>query len=1039
MNKNSCGCSTLPCGCCEGTEKLTPAEVSNRPGLDALRYRVGTHARFFETMKARLSTLEVDGLGKDGQTPETFRPLAGLTTRQSNDPAIALLDSWATVADVLTFYQERIANEGYLRTATERRSVLELARLVGYELRPGVAATVFLAYTLEDKQLDPVEIPAGARSQSIPAPGETPQAFETSDKLLARVEWNNLEARRTRPQKVALDNVLSLAQLYVSGTSTNLNKGDQLLFVFGQAADKRALRLVDSVEADFAAGRSIVQFQAPLAGVAETISLLRKVEQDLAPFAATHGGTQRARERAQELIVSNMLGVHQSPATWRQSMESAADVLLPPEVNAILDKFQADVQQALDSLGDGTPPVTDPATFVSDLLKPVKLQPASSLRLNRNLAQTFKKGADVIPQLLVNFETRLKDTYYAAWRNARVNDALPALEGVFALRLTAPLFGATVSKIPAFDTNNRLETPDKWTDWPSTASDEQNDRLFLDQAREEVAPSGYAVIQKQDFNGPVRLVRKVVAAQTLQRTAYGISGTTTQLTLDEDWWNGAQDSMSTVRSTLVFAQSEPLILVEEPITAPVEGQEIELGALYDELTSGRWVIVSGERTDIPGVTGVLASELHMISGLRHGYDATLPGDKTHTTLILATSTAHQYKRESLVINGNVVKATHGETRNEVLGSGDGAQSLQSFTLKQPPLTYVAAPIAAGAKSTLEVFVNELQWHEVDTLAGLGPKDRAFVSRADDASATTITFGNGAQGARLPTGVENLRAVYRSGIGQGGNVKAAQISLLQTRPLGVKAVINPLRASGGADKESRDLARENAPLSVMALDRLVGVQDYGDFTRTFAGIGKALAARLSDGHREVAHITIAGADDIPIDTASDLYANLLSALRQLGDPGLPVRVASRELVALAMSAKIKLRPDYQWDPVAEEIRRRVLEEFAFQKRALGQPALLCEAIAVIQNTPGVAYVDVDVFGGIPEKKTGADGTRRLLTQEEIADAVAEILGNSNNLGAELPLQRVLAATAGLENGSLRPAQLVIFTPAVPDTLILNQIV
>ena len=46
----------------------------------------------------------------------------------------------ACVADVLGFYQERIANEGYLRTATERRSVLELARTIGYELKPGVAA-----------------------------------------------------------------------------------------------------------------------------------------------------------------------------------------------------------------------------------------------------------------------------------------------------------------------------------------------------------------------------------------------------------------------------------------------------------------------------------------------------------------------------------------------------------------------------------------------------------------------------------------------------------------------------------------------------------------------------------------------------------------------------------------------------------------------------------------------------------------------------------------------------------------------------------
>ena len=99
-------------------------------------------------------------------------PLADLTTREASDSAIALLDAWATVADVLTFYQERIADEGYLRTATERRSVLGLARLVGYALRPGVASTAYLAYTIEeDRSVTPpkgmeVTIPAGSRAQS---------------------------------------------------------------------------------------------------------------------------------------------------------------------------------------------------------------------------------------------------------------------------------------------------------------------------------------------------------------------------------------------------------------------------------------------------------------------------------------------------------------------------------------------------------------------------------------------------------------------------------------------------------------------------------------------------------------------------------------------------------------------------------------------------------------------------------------------------------------------------------------------------------
>ncbi|HEY8201382.1 MAG TPA: hypothetical protein VII47_08510, partial [Actinomycetota bacterium] len=145
MTTRSCDCTTATCGCCEGTEKLTPLPTANRPGLPSLHYRVGTHGTFLETMKARLASMAVEGPGADGQTIETFLPLLKLTTRDPGDPSIALLDAWATAGDVLTFYRQLIANEGYLRTATERRSVLELARLVGYSLRPGVASTVYLA------------------------------------------------------------------------------------------------------------------------------------------------------------------------------------------------------------------------------------------------------------------------------------------------------------------------------------------------------------------------------------------------------------------------------------------------------------------------------------------------------------------------------------------------------------------------------------------------------------------------------------------------------------------------------------------------------------------------------------------------------------------------------------------------------------------------------------------------------------------------------------------------------------------------------
>ena len=1049
MTTTPCVCSTATCGCCEGTGKLTPEPTANRPGLPGLRYRVGTHGTFLETMKAALAGVTVEAPGPDGQTLERFQPLRGLTTRDPGDFAIALLDGWATVGDVLTFYQERIANEGYLRTATERRSILELARLVGYTLRPGVAATVYLAYTLEDQQTEPVQIPAGSRAQSIPGPGELPQSFETSETLEARAEWSNLQIRLTQPQNIELANALTLQELYLSGTTLNLKAGDALLLVFGDDGDPAVLRTIAIAETRFETGRTVVQFQPPATGVAEAMPALLDFLAAAGPLfdATDQTGEGRVLVQAQALVTNAFLGLPSPPEGWVGEIISAADQPVDAVLEDLIEKLAEDVSDALGQTAPPTPPpVTKPSAFVKDLLKPRVPQVASGIQLRRTPALALAPGADTHARVLVNLAPTLKDTFYTAWRNANVSDAPSALKGVYALRLAVPLFGTSVPKLPTYYVTDEegpagnllhvageVRPPNEWIDWTLEA-DEDLPALFLDQAHEEIAPGGYVVLQTSVSGFSRCQLHSVTAVQTMQRTAYGVSGRTTRLTLAETWWAGSGDSMANLRGTLVYGQSEPLTLSEEPIAAEVKGQRLVLATLYDGLASGRWIILSGERADIPGVSGVKASELLMISGVEQGYDPTLPGDTTRTTLILATEPAYAYQRATLTIYGNVVKATHGETRKETLGSGDGRQPLQTFTLKQPPLTFVSAPTVSGTESTLQVYVNDVEWREVETLAGLQPHDRRFITRTDDEARVSVVFGTGQAGARLPTGVENVMASYRSGIGKPGNVLAEQISLLQTKPLGVKGVINPLRASGGADREGRDQARENAPLTVMALDRLVSVEDYADFTRMFAGIGKATARQLSDGQREIVHITVAGAEDIPIDPESDPYRNLIAALRRYGDPDLPVLVASRELVLLVASANVRLMPDYQWDSVATAIRTKVLDGFGFQRRALGQPALLCEIIGAIQSVPGVAYLDVDAFGGIPEKRGDQQGTRTLLTLEELADAVEEI---AQSTGAA-PAQRVEVNVADLEGRVVRPAQLAIFTPAVPDTLILNQI-
>ena len=123
------------CGCCDGLTQETPQAIINRAALSAITYRTGTYSTFLGSMLAALSDPDLPAL-------------SALRTRDSSDFTIALLDAWAISLDVITFYQERFANEAFLRTAVDQRSVFELARLIGYVPSPGVAASAVLAFTL---------------------------------------------------------------------------------------------------------------------------------------------------------------------------------------------------------------------------------------------------------------------------------------------------------------------------------------------------------------------------------------------------------------------------------------------------------------------------------------------------------------------------------------------------------------------------------------------------------------------------------------------------------------------------------------------------------------------------------------------------------------------------------------------------------------------------------------------------------------------------------------------------------------------------
>jgi len=248
----------MPSDCqpCQGIEPRTPESVANRPGLPALRYRAGRHGTFLESMIARLSAVYAkrqSDLADAHPDPRT-RPEAPpwLHTREPGDPSIALLDAWATIGDVLTFYQERIANEGYLKTARERRSLHELANQVGYQLRPAMSASAYLAFDVQaPPSLDPevkvpppheIRIPKGTQAKSIPEPGQLPAVFETGEDLIARPEWNALRPRTATSTIIdiggenSVGNAHEITRLRFHRMDHNLRPGDFLLLE-GRSSD----------------------------------------------------------------------------------------------------------------------------------------------------------------------------------------------------------------------------------------------------------------------------------------------------------------------------------------------------------------------------------------------------------------------------------------------------------------------------------------------------------------------------------------------------------------------------------------------------------------------------------------------------------------------------------------------------------------------------------------------------------------------------------------------------------------------------------
>ncbi len=919
------------CGCCSGIEIDTPAAKFNRAGLPAIAYRVGTHADFKQTLLARLSSTDYPAL----------RPL---TTRAPDDYTIALCDSFAVLADVLTFYQERIASESWLGTATERRSVLMLARLIGYQLSPGVAAGTALAFTLESAPgmpslaAQPVTIPVGTRAQSIPDPNQDPQTFETIAAVPARVEWNAIPAQRSERVVIKKD----LTELYVAGTATQLAAGDAIAVVGSDRERNSSSALWD-------------------------VCWIEGVEVDLA-----HDLTR--------ITLSNAL-----KAAWNPNGPG------PQGIKVYVFRQRAAL------FGHNAPD----ANLIRNINNKQLFDPSGDDEANYEWKSFTIDSSGTMTDLDAAYPKITAGSWLALAGDSAVNPRPIQLYRVVAASERSRSGFGLSGKIA------RLSIREQQANAPAHLGDfGLRDTQVLAQS-EELTPVERPLVHP--FYGDT-LVLGELQPHLVPDQLVAVSGKRQRIAFGAD---------TTGISFVGFATRKPLpgesFLIKSPPQLQLQsGLVPALPQLLDPAAKSQrvllWHLEDHDGTAIDVIAPVNAIRLQPalkddagvseVCAIAHGAFA-VQSDRSRTTIVLKAPLGYCYDRSTVAINANVAPATHGEAVGEIVGSGNAAAVNQSFLLKQAPLTYVSASDPDGRASTLQVRVNDLLWQEVPSLYGRGRLERVYTIRQDDDGKSTIQFGDGRQGARLPSGQNNLRAAYRKGIGTAGNLRAGQISMLLTRPLGVKAAVNPSAPTGGQDPEALADARRNAPLHVLTLERAVSIQDYVDFARTFAGIAKAYGVWIEDTRARGIYLTVAGPGGAAIPQGSDTMKNLIGALRRYGDSLLPLSVQGYGVTTFRLKAKLKVDADADPDKVYIAVADALRNAYSFDARGFGQSVTIDEVYATIQNVPGVTAADID-----------------------------QLYRSDEPVPAE-PQPRLLAALPGITNGSVTAAELLTLSDAPLD--------
>jgi Baseplate J-like protein len=266
----------------------------------------------------------------------------------------------------------------------------------------------------------------------------------------------------------------------------------------------------------------------------------------------------------------------------------------------------------------------------------------------------------------------------------------------------------------------------------------------------------------------------------------------------------------------------------------------------------------------------------------------------------------------------------------------------------------------------ETSAGEVRWYPQPDLLNSDRFARDFVVETEEDGRAYLRFGDGVLG-RLPTPGTQLKAIYRVGNGQAGNVGAEAIAHIFPDPKFqdkidnsvIGAIRNPLPAKGGIDPEPVEQVRLYAPQAFRSQQRAVTEQDYGDVAQRFPTVRRALATRRWTGSWYTIFITVDRDNALPV--TSEFKQELSQFLDQFRLTGQDIEIEAPRFVPLEIALTVQVLPDYFPDQVKEALLQvfsnTVLPDgqlgfFHPDRFTFGQPVYLSNVIEKAMQVKGV---------------------------------------------------------------------------------------